>query len=105
MTTQEIKDRIAVIDEIIAPLQREHNALNDMLLAERSEFKVGDIIEWGYGGGKVATGRVKEIRHWVCGEPYWVVERIKMDGSPGQSCKVYSYQKPKKNDNHPKTPL
>lgn len=93
---EQIKNRIAAINVEIAPLLSERRTLEQLLLQERSEFVVGDLIEWSYGVGMVAVGRVTGIRQWVCGDPLWLVARIRKDGTTGHTCKVHSYQKPKK---------
>jgi len=84
-------DRLFEIDRIMRPLAEEKAKINQQLLENRSEFAVGDIIEWKDGAKK---GRVVGISEWCCGEPMWSVALILKDGSEGRVIKVRPYQKP-----------
>ncbi len=85
------ESRIADIDSIVGPLTDERARLSHQILETKSEFKVGDLIEWN---GK--RGIVSKIGIW-CGDiPMWIVGRILKDGTAGASVTVRRYDRPQK---------
>ena len=84
----EIKLRIAELEAVIEPLQRELDKMKRQLLEMSSKYKAGDIITWN--GGK-RRGMVLEIRRWCGNDFYYVVRNIRKDGTEGEKAKVYSY--------------
>jgi hypothetical protein len=90
---KEIESRMAEIRETInnitSDLQSEERRLHAEMLALKSPFKTGDIIAWGK-----KKGRVIELREWGFGNPMWVVNNIRADGTEGAESLVRSYNGP-----------
>lgn len=95
MTPLERQNRIEELNQEISKLSEERSKLEHEILAEKSLFKVGDIISWKSGQNR-RRGKVIRIQGWCCDNPYWFVQSIRKNGSSGEGCTVRSYMNPKK---------
>lgn len=91
---KDLSDKIAFLDDEIKVLSRERDAAHRELMELRSQFKIGDVIEW-LRGSRIASGRVVAVYDWCGGEPAWQVRRIKKDGSEGKLVVIQPYLRPK----------
>ena len=87
--------RLKEIDVLVSPLNEERRKIKQKLLVARSQFNVGDIIEWKEGSRR---GRVVGIAHWYGDHPYWKVIRILKNGTEGslRPVSVYNFHNAKK---------
>lgn len=95
-TNEEIRMLQSELDEIekqIEPLENRSLEIKQKILELKSQFKVGDVIEWKCGDS-TRKGRVESIKEWLFGEPEWRVINIKKDGSLGARFTVSNYSKP-----------
>lgn len=86
---EKIEARIDELQALIKPLADEVATLRQELILIASPFKVGDIISWQNG-----RGRVVRVAEWVCGSPCWTVIRIRKDGTEGTKVTVYPFHSP-----------
>lgn len=90
---QQIVDQIEVLDNRIHELQGNRHVLNQRLMSLRSQFQLGDVIEWVSGKSK-SRGRVEFVGEWCFGKPQWRVVNLKKDGTEGSSRWIRYYMKP-----------
>lgn len=95
LTDAEIAERLLAIKAQVEPLIEERTALEQESIRRKSQFQVGDTIQWK-AGKSFRRGRVDEIEEWVCDQPCWVVTAIRKNGSMGEQCTVRSYMDPAK---------
>ena len=95
MNIDEMKARLVELQKQIHALSQERMELQNMLAEARSEFRIGDVIEFQYGKG-LARGVVEKILPWGDTNSTLVVTTIRKDGSKGAHQTVYPYKKPVK---------
>lgn len=81
------------IQEQMSPLTKRLSEIRQRILELKSQFKIGDRIQWSSGRGML-FGRVECIGAWMEESPQWRVIRIKNDGTDGAEVWVRSYNNP-----------
>lgn len=92
---QQHEERIRVLDIQMTPFINEKLRLKQAVLELKSQFSIGDVIQWK-AGKQIRRGKVLRIREWRCGDPMWVVQFIRKDGSTGEMVEVRDYMNPSK---------
>lgn len=95
MNIDEMYERLSGVEKQIESLCIERTNLRNAIAEARSEFRIGDVVEYKFGRG-VARGVVKAIIPWAGMSQSLVVSRIRKDGSEGVQETVYPYKKPVK---------
>jgi len=90
-----MEERIGQLKEFVSPFETERAMLQRMIRAEKSPFKIGDVIRWQANGnrGDIHRGRVTDIL-----KNGWLVKRLNKDGhlSIKDPQVVYTWQNPHK---------
>lgn len=89
-----LEGRYHELNEQLRTLQIEASQIRRELLALRSPFKLGDIVEWRLGRNTRKRGVVNGVKGVGTVPDTWSVTVIRKDGTLGATRQVYGYDHP-----------